>query len=275
MPIKNDGTGKRWVEMEVLLPGTPEQVWQAVATGDGYTAWFTRATIEERAGGALRFHFGPDMQSSGEVTIWEPPHRFGYVETEWQEGAPPIDTEIVLTGRPGGGCVMRMVHWMVTQSDHWDDQMESFENGWPGYFDVLRIYLAHFAGMKAASFNAVVRLDGEQLPLWRKLTDTLGLAGANVGERRAMKGLPEAFAGTIERIQQDATLRTVLLRLDTPASGIALIGTCGSGPKVSASVSAFFYGDDAEEKAAAGETLWGEWFARTFTDSTSANGHQE
>jgi uncharacterized protein YndB with AHSA1/START domain len=238
-----------------------------VATGDGYTAWFTRATIEERVGGALRFHFGPEMETSGEVTAWEPPHRFGYVETQWQEGAPPIDTEIVITGRPGNVCVMRMTHWMLTPSDAWDSEMESFEKGWPGCFDVLRIYLAHFAGMKAASFNAVVRIEGEQLPIWRKLTDTLGLAGANVGERRAMTGLPEAFSGTVERIQQEATMRTMLLRLDRPAPGVALTGTYGSGPKVSASMSAFFYGDDAEEKAAAGETLWREWFARTFSDS--------
>ena len=32
MPIKKDGTGKRWIEMEFIVPGTPEQVWQAIAS---------------------------------------------------------------------------------------------------------------------------------------------------------------------------------------------------------------------------------------------------
>ena len=50
MPIKKDGSGKRWVEMEFLAPGTPEEVWQAMATGPGNAAWFTRATVDERVG---------------------------------------------------------------------------------------------------------------------------------------------------------------------------------------------------------------------------------
>lgn len=30
MPIRKDDSGRRWVEMEVLVPGTPEQVWDAI-----------------------------------------------------------------------------------------------------------------------------------------------------------------------------------------------------------------------------------------------------
>jgi hypothetical protein len=33
MPVKKDNSGRRWVEMEFLVPGTPEQVWHAIATG--------------------------------------------------------------------------------------------------------------------------------------------------------------------------------------------------------------------------------------------------
>lgn len=46
MPVKKDGTGKRWVEMELLVPGTPEQVWQAMATGPGNAAWFVKGEID-------------------------------------------------------------------------------------------------------------------------------------------------------------------------------------------------------------------------------------
>ena len=53
MPVKKDDSGRRWVEMEFLVPGTPEQVWQAIATGPGMSAWFTPTTVDERVGGAI------------------------------------------------------------------------------------------------------------------------------------------------------------------------------------------------------------------------------
>lgn len=117
MPIKKDGTGKRWVEMELLVPGTPKQVWQAMATGRGYAAWFIEAEIEPRVGGAVRFDFGGGVYTSGEVTEWEPPHKVGYVERDWQSGAPPVATEITITSRSGDRCLVRMVHSLFTTSD--------------------------------------------------------------------------------------------------------------------------------------------------------------
>ena len=69
MPTKFDASGKRWVEMEFLVPGTPEQVWQAMATGPGNAAWFTRAEIEEKIGGRLTFHFMPGVTSGGRTTL--------------------------------------------------------------------------------------------------------------------------------------------------------------------------------------------------------------
>ena len=171
MPIKKDGTGKRWVEMEFIAPGTPEEVWQAMATGAGNTAWFTKATIEERVGGSLRFHFGPEVVSSGEVVAWQPPNYFGYVERDWNGNAPPVATEITITARSGSKCVVRMVHSLFSASDDWDDQLEGFEGGWPGFFAVLRVYLKHFAGRKATSFLAISSTAGDPLEVWKRFQD--------------------------------------------------------------------------------------------------------
>ena len=271
MPLKKDGTAKRWVEMEFLAPGTPEQVWQAMATGPGNAAWFINATIEERVGGALRFEFGPEMHSSGEVTVWEPPHRFGYVETEWNEGAPPVATEITIASRSGGRCVVRMVHTLFSSSDAWDDQMEGFEEGWPGFFDVLRVYLSHFAGRKAASFQAMAMgIAGDGLTIWRRLTDELGLAGANVGEHRKTPPRPETLSGVVETVHQTPKIRTVMMRLDAPAPGIALIGIHASAAGIHASLSMFLYGEEGAAQAEASERLWRDWFAKTFVGGTAA-----
>jgi uncharacterized protein YndB with AHSA1/START domain len=265
MPIKKDGKGNRWVEMEFITPGTPEEVWHAMATGPGNAAWFTAATIEERVGGVFRLEFGLGATSSGEVTVWDPPRRFGYVERDWSEGAPPVATEITITGRSGNRCVVRMVHSLFSTADDWDDQMEGFEAGWPWFFEVLRIYLSHFAGMPAASFIAQAAVDGDQLPAWKRLKDDLGLAGADAGQPLTTATEPERLSGVVESMRQDAVQRTVLVRLDTPAPGVALIGTYGAGPKSTASICLFFYGDGAQAVAAASEQKWRGWLAETFT----------
>lgn len=265
MSVKKDDTGKRWVEMELILPGTPELVWQAIATGPGYTAWFTPTTIDERVGGALNFDLGAHGESKGEVTVWEPPSRFGYVEREWAEGAPPLATEITVRARSGDQCVVRMVHSLFASTDDWDDQMEGFEGGWPGFFEVLRLYLSHFAGMKAAVAFVMARVEAPQLDVWKRLTEGLGLAGADVGEERTAPRTPEPLSGIVERVKQDERQRYILLRLNS-TPGIALLGTYGLGDATNASLAFYLYGDEAEQRAASSEPRWRNWFNETFKD---------
>ena len=264
MPFRMDGTGKRWVEMDVLVPGTPEQVWQALATSNGNAAWFTAAAIEGKIGGVLRFDFGGDMTSSGTVTAWEPPLRFGYLEFDWAEGAPPLATEITITARSGGQCLIRMVHSLFTSSDDWDDQMEGFEGGWPGFFDVLRVYLPNFAGMNAASFMAVTSARADHLPTWMRLLDSLKLAGANVGEHRSAALEPERLSGVVARVHLDARQRYILLHLDGPHPGIVLLGTYAKGESINVSVCRYHYGDDAAAALAVSEPRWREWLTASF-----------
>jgi len=264
MPIRKDETGKHWVEMQFIVPGTPEQVWQAMATGTGNAAWFSKATIEERVGGVLKFHFGLGVTTSGEVTRWEPPYLFGYVEREWNEGAPPIATEITITPRAGGQCVVRMTHALFSSTDAWDEPMESFEHGWPGFIEVLRLYLAHCAGMKAASFQIMQKVEADHLTVWNRLLAKLQLAGANVGQRSEMLQ-PEKLAATVESIHQDSKMRTITLRLDAPVPGVAIFGTYAMGNAINVSASTFFYGDTAESQVAASQPKWEQWIREALT----------
>jgi hypothetical protein len=139
--------------------------------------------------------------------------------------------------------------------------MEGFEGGWPGFFAVLRLYLTHFAGKKGACFQAMQSTEGEHLAVWKRLTETLDLAGANVGERRELPAVPQAFAGTVEQTEQNRKQRHVLLRSD---DGVVLIGSYGMGDKVNISACLFFYGDDADERAAKSGPRWQSWLKDTF-----------
>ena len=92
MSVKIDPTGRRWIQAEVEVPGTPEQVWQAIATGPGISSWFVPTDLEEREGGETVSHFGPGMDSTAKITAWEPPHRFAAEGGDLGSPAPGIGT---------------------------------------------------------------------------------------------------------------------------------------------------------------------------------------
>ena len=43
MSVKKEASGRRSIQVEVEVPGTPEEVWQAIASGPGISAWLAPA----------------------------------------------------------------------------------------------------------------------------------------------------------------------------------------------------------------------------------------
>ena len=57
---------------QVEVPGTPEEVWQAIATGPGIATWFAPAEVDERVGGRIVTDHGPYGRSEGVVKERDP-----------------------------------------------------------------------------------------------------------------------------------------------------------------------------------------------------------
>jgi len=172
MSVTKEASGRRSVQVEVEVPGTPEEVWQAIATGPGITSWFVPATFEPSDGRpvSVTMNFGPGMVATSAVTAWEPPRRFAAQGDGWG-GSPPIATEWSVEARAAGGCTVRVVHSLFASTGDWDAQLEATESGWPGYFRTLRIHLTHVRGQPARD-AAVAGLDAKALS---------GAAGARPG----------------------------------------------------------------------------------------------
>lgn len=108
----------RAIELEVTVAGTPEQVWEAIATGPGITAWFVPTTVEGEPGGVITQDFGPGMLVEGRVQAWEPPHRFSYGERA--EPTPgTMAFEFLVEARDGGTCVVRLVNSGFGSGEEW------------------------------------------------------------------------------------------------------------------------------------------------------------
>ena len=260
MTVKKEESGRRWVQSEVEVPGTPEDVWEAIATGPGVSSWFFPTEIDGREGGEVICHMGPGMDAVAKVTSWNAPNQFT-AEGEWYPGMPPVATEWTVEARAGGTCVVRVVHSLFASTDDWDNQLESTEPGWAAFFGVLRLYLTHFRGQSCTRFTVESMVAGPDGQVWETLGQGLGFAGAADGQswRAPSPGTPP-LAGTVERVLPGRAL----IRLDEPAPGIAAATAIGMGEQAHVGVSFFFYGDGAAATAKREEPAWQAWMSERF-----------
>jgi uncharacterized protein YndB with AHSA1/START domain len=262
MSVAKDSTGRRTVQLDVELAATPDEVWQAIATGPGISSWFVPTEVEEREGGRIVFHLGPGMDSAGRVTGWEPPRRFAYEEREWAPGAPPVATELTIEARSGGTCIMRLVHSLFASGDEWDDQLESFEAGWPPFFEVLRLVLRHFPGQPCSTIRLTQATSATEAQAWDSVKRALGLTSAVEGARPAKAA---AAAPPFDGIVHDARTREIVMRLEQPAPGVGLFAAYTWAERVNVSITLYLFGAGAASVAARDEAAWRAWLEQTVT----------
>lgn len=264
MSLKKEASGRRSIQVEVEVPGTPEEVWQAIATGPGISAWFVPAEFEERDGKpvAVTLNLGPGMESRSVVTAWDPPRMFAKEADGWIPGSPPIATEWSVEARAGGVCVVRVVQSLFASTDDWDGQLEGTESGWPGFFRILRLYLTHFRGQRSATMQFMAPVAGRPAEAWATMTAALGLDGMEAGQRTAVPAGVPALGGVVEHISPSQY--GALLRLDEPGPGTAALYTIEFGDSVMATFTFYLYGDQAAGTVARETPLWQAWLRERF-----------
>ena len=271
MSVKKDASGRRSVQVEVEVPGTPEQVWQAIATGPGVSSWFVPTEGEERVGGTVTAHFGPGMDSVATVTAWEPPRRFAAESGGLGPGAPALATEWTVEARSGGTCIVRVVHSLFASTGDWDDQLESVESGWPAFFRILRLYLTHFRGERCSTFQVMGFAPGTEAHVWDGLTGSLGLSGVTLGQKRKTSAGVPTLSGVVEGVRE-GNHPFALLLLDEPAPGAAFLNACAMGDQVLIAISFYLYGDRAAGAVSRDEPLWQAWMSEHFPAVNEATG---
>ena len=264
MPIQRDPSGRRFIAVETEVPGTPEEVWKAIATGAGITAWFVPAQVEERKQGSVVLNFGPGMESSGEIQEWDPPRRFTVENKEGLgPGSPTVADEWTVEAKSGGTCRVRVVHSWTAAGDDWDKHFESVEKGWPAFFLILKRYLAHFRGQPCTQIQLMAFAPGPKEKAWTAITQPLGLAGANSGQSVTSSGDAPRLAAVVEQAGPKTDL-DLTLRLEKPAPGSARLMAMAMGGQVCVSVQLYLYGDGAGAIATREEPLWQAWLDRLF-----------
>jgi uncharacterized protein YndB with AHSA1/START domain len=246
-------------EMELTVPGTPAQVWQAIATAEGLTAWMMPSEFDGRLDGELTFHMGPNPEdtSRGRITAFESERRVAY-EEYWdalvgREGAEvtPLVTEFVIEPASGGNCVVRVVTSAFGTGADWENEFfEDMTRGWAPILDNLRIYLEAFPGQRAATMWAGTTMTGLTAEAaMDAVRDSMG--GVAVGDAVAVLDTK----GHIERSLE----RHFLLRLDDPVEGLLNFFAFGNDEGCGVSVQGHVFSEGADSYVEREQPRWQAW----------------
>jgi uncharacterized protein YndB with AHSA1/START domain len=266
MSVKKEANGRRSISVEVEVPGTPEEVWDAIATGPGISKWFVPAQVETHVGGKMVLNFGPGMDSVAEVTAWDAPRSFSATSDGLGPNAPEMATEWTVEARAGGTCTVRVVHSLFAETDEWDKQLGDVESGWPSFFVVLRMYLSQYRGQPGAHFQVMAPVAGTAIEGWRALMGKLGLPSLAAGAKIQSPAGTVPLTGVLEKVGPESHPNQAIVRLDEPAPGAAVLSTCGMGEHAFFVGSFYFFGPKATEGLKA-ERDWQEWLAKSAAAS--------
>lgn len=164
--------GKRFESVdEVEVAATPEQVWQAIATGPGFDSWFMgRNDVRPGGEGDWRTTFG-QYGPTHQVTAWEDGKHLTYRSDTADDGRFTA-YEFLIEGRDAGSTVLRMVTSGFLPGDEpadWADEYEAMSQGGPLFFATLGMYLRHFAGR----FATPVTVFGPPVADWPRAWSSL------------------------------------------------------------------------------------------------------
>ena len=235
---------------DIDLPATPDQVWDAIATGPGLDSWFMgRNEIAAQVGGETSMAM-PGFTATGTVTAYEPGRRFAYRSPEGEDGT-FMAFEYLVEGRDGGSTTLRFVHSGILGGD-WEEQFDALKKGNPLYLRTLAQYLEHFAGRTAVPVTAFGPQQPDQDTVWLAVTGALGLS-KDVAEGDAVRYVLD---GAEVHGVVDTALEPTFLGVRTDDALLRFVGGGGvilTGHHVFAAVD--------QESA---EQAWGAWLAAVF-----------
>jgi uncharacterized protein YndB with AHSA1/START domain len=247
----------RSIDLSIEVPGTPEEVWAAIATGPGITSWFVPAELDERDGGEVRLDFGEMGSDTGRVAVWDSPRRI-VLEAHASNGG-VLAHEWLVEAKGGDSCIVRLVTSGFGPGEEWDGDFDGLSQGWPLFLENLRLHLTYFRGEGATAAVPLAMVAGDNERAWKELCAAFEI-DPSVGQGDAVQ--VGTWPARIERVTSAAAVRHCAFVFDE-GRGTGMLAAEGNGDQVVLSGYAYFYGGDAVRDAEAWKSAWSERWGTT------------
>jgi uncharacterized protein YndB with AHSA1/START domain len=242
------------IPQEAEIEASPEQVWEAIATGSGWDSWFMgRNEIDPEARKTTWSIGGFSMES--QITAWDPPHKFATKGEPDPEGS-WHQFEYSLEDRGGGRTAVKYVHSGMLGGD-WEAEYEAMSEGDPMYFQKLLEYVTYFSGRYAVPVDSQGPAVPDREQAMADFRRALGIQG-EVKEGDPVRLTPEGFPpidGVVDCVSQSflgVRSSDALYRFIYGFTGNVMVGH-------------HFFAEGVDQGQT--EAAWTSWMNRVFASS--------
>lgn len=171
-------------ETVVEINATPEQVWESLTDPHALTLWLApEAKVQPGVGGSIYVSWGPGMEGTQQIEIWEPGRHLRLIEDRdhphgcepAMEKGPKTEVHHIVCDyyieAKDGKTVLRLVHSGFGADASWDGEYYGTERGWKVFFETLKHGLERHPGKQARQVDAFLPVKLAPAEAWRKLVD--------------------------------------------------------------------------------------------------------
>ncbi len=159
------------IDITIDIAGTLEEVWHALATGEGIARWFApHATVTPGEGGSVSVGWDPKEMWTQPITVWDPLRRM-----QTASDMPSSDGRVVrlavdyYLSAQGDRVRVRLVHSGFDNSGSWDDYIDGLDAGWTYFMFNLKHAIERHRGVDRQQvsdrFRTTARA-GEEHPIF-------------------------------------------------------------------------------------------------------------
>ena len=241
---------------EASVPATPEEVWEAIASGPGIDSWFLGSNrVEPGMGGVVATDF-PGIPPT-RVEVWDPPHRLVHSNQPGEDGR-FIAYEFLVEGRSDSTTVIRVVTSGFIPGDNWEDEFEAMSTGGELFFSTMIEALTHFRGRRATPVTVFGPVPSDVDAAWARLRHALEADTLESGDRVTIRIQGRApVAGEVYVRNRD----TVGIRAD---DALYRFMAGFKGPMIAAH---HHFSPDADAEAT--RVMWESWLQDIFREESA------
>ena len=178
----------RTIAVETEVAGTPEEAWNALTDPAQISRWFPLAAeVEPGVGGKVWLSWGPGVEGTAPIHIWDRPARFGWTENygEDDQGRPvEVAVDFHVETRDGA-TIVRLVQSGISASADWDEMYDALTDGWTYFLFNLSYYMDKHPGEERHMVWVRPESTRSRKAVWNRLVNgpLVSSSGAGPGGR--------------------------------------------------------------------------------------------